>query len=379
MKKILRITTVPISLNILLRGQLKFMREQGYEVITASADGPEVQEVCDREGVKHFKIDFTRILSPLQDLRALIQLIRLIRDEKPDIVHTHTPKAGLLGMLAARICSVNCRMHTVAGMPLMEASGLTRRILIMTEIITYFCAQKVYPNSYRLKEYMEAKFPAFKSKFEIIGEGSSNGINTNYFSTNEVSEELINKVQINHNIPLNSTVFIFVGRLVEDKGIHELVKAFKNIEANSYLILVGAFEDEREAVNPEIKSEIENNRRIIHVGFQKDIRPFLAASDIFVFPSYREGFPNVVLQAASMGLPSIVSDINGSNEIITHDENGLIVPVKSANELESAMVELLTDLSNRKALAAKARHSIMNKYDQQKVWKAILNEYQQCK
>ncbi|WKK80796.2 glycosyltransferase family 4 protein [Marivirga arenosa] len=376
MKKILRITTVPISLNILLTGQLKYMREQGYEVITASADGPEVQEVCDREGVKHYKINFTRILSPLQDLRALIQLIRLIRDEKPDIVHTHTPKAGLLGMLAARICSVKCRMHTVAGMPLMEASGLTRRILRVTEKVTYFCAQKVYPNSYRLKEYMETAFPSYQSKFKIIGEGSSNGINTDYFSTHEVSEGLIKKVQNDYKIPLNSTVFVFVGRLVEDKGIHDLVKAFKNIEANSYLILVGAFEDEREAVNPEIKSEIENNCRIIHVGFQKDIRPFLAASDIFVFPSYREGFPNVVLQAASMGLPSIVSDINGSNEIITHGENGLIVPVKSANELESAMVELLTDLSKRKALAAKARHSIMNKYDQQKVWKAILNEYQ---
>ena len=375
MKKILRITTVPISLNILLKGQLKYMQENGYEVITASAAGAEVAEICKREGVRHFPIDFTRTLSPFKDLKALWQLIRLIKKEKPDIVHTHTPKAGLLGMMAAKFTGVKLRMHTVAGMPLMEASGSTKKILRITEKVTYFCAHKVYPNSYKLQDYMKEEFPAYENKFKIIGEGSSNGIDTVYFSRKNIDDHVIASLRTDHNIPIEPIVFVFVGRIVEDKGIHELVEAFLEIKEEAYLLLVGAFEDEREPVKAEIKQAISTHPRIIHVGFQKDIRPFLAASDIFVFPSYREGFPNVVLQAAAMELPCIVSDINGSNEIIAHNENGLIVPVKNTQKLKFAMEDLLADSEKRKALLLKSRASILEKYDQKKVWLAILEEY----
>jgi glycosyltransferase involved in cell wall biosynthesis len=377
MTKILRITTVPISLNILLKGQLQYMREHGYEVITASAAGSEVAEICEREGVKHFTIDFTRTLSPFKDLKALWQLIRLIQKEKPDIVHTHTPKAGLLGMMAAKIAGVKNRMHTVAGMPLMQASGLTKKILRITEKITYYCAQTVYPNSYRLQEYMAEEFSAYKKKFKIIGEGSSNGINTEYFSRDQISSESREKLRLQHGISTDAVVFVFVGRIVEDKGIHELVEAFFSLNGNAYLLLVGPFEDEREPVKAKVKEAIATNPQIIHVGFQKDIRPFLAVADIFVFPSYREGFPNVVLQAAAMELPSIVTDINGSNEIITNNENGLIVPIKSTEALKSAMEELITTPGKRKSLAERARPSILDKYDQKKIWKAIAEEYEE--
>ncbi len=351
------------------------MQENGYEVITASADGPEVKEVVEREGVKHFPIDFTRTLSPFKDLKALWQLIRLIQKEKPDIVHTHTPKAGLLGMMAANFTGVKLRMHTVAGMPLMEATGLTKIILKITEKVTYFCAHKVYPNSYKLKDYMIEEFPAYERKFKIKGEGSSNGINTEYFAKENIDLKIISNLRTEHSIPSEAIVFAFVGRIVEDKGIHELVEAFLGIKEEVYLLLVGAFEDEREPVKAEIKEGISTNDHIVHVGFQKDIRPFLAAADVFVFPSYREGFPNVVLQAAAMELPCIVSDINGSNEIITHNENGLIVPVKDTAQLKSAMEELLSNSEKRQVLATKSRASILEKYDQEKVWKAILKEY----
>jgi len=351
------------------------MQEQGYEVIVASADGPEVKEICQREGVKHFPIDFTRTLSPFKDLKALWQLIRLIQREKPAIVHTHTPKAGLLGMIAAKFTGVKLRMHTVAGMPLMEATGLTRIILRLTEKITYFCGHKIYPNSYKLQDYMMDEFPAYEKKFKIIGEGSSNGINTQHFSKDKISDEDRENVRTRFGIRSEAVVFVFVGRIVEDKGIHELVEAFLGINEEAYLLLVGAFEDEREPVKAEIKEAISSHPQIIHVGFQKDIRPFLGAADIFVFPSYREGFPNVVLQAAAMDLPCIVSDINGSNEIITHNENGLIVPVKNTDALRLAMEELLLNPEKRQSFAVKARPSILQKYDQQKIWKAILEEY----
>ena len=375
MPKILRITTVPISLNILLKGQLKYMQEQGHELIAASAAGHEVDEMCQREGVKHFPIDFTRTLSPFKDLKALWQLIRLIQKQKPDIVHTHTPKAGLLGMMAAKFTGVPLRMHTVAGMPLMEATGLTKRILRVTEKITYSCAHTIYPNSYKLKDYMIAKFPVYEPKFKIIGEGSSNGINIAYFSKDRIDPTAVSDLRTKHKIPADALVFVFVGRIVEDKGIHELVEAFLSIREEAYLLLVGAFEDEREPVKSETKEAIKSHKRIIYVGFQKDIRPFLAASDVFVFPSYREGFPNVVLQAAAMELPCIVSNINGSNEIIKRNQNGLIVPVKNTEALQYAMEDLLIHSEKRRALAAKSRASILEKYDQQKVWEAILTEY----
>ncbi|GAA5026535.1 N,N'-diacetylbacillosaminyl-diphospho-undecaprenol alpha-1,3-N-acetylgalactosaminyltransferase [Marivirga lumbricoides] len=350
------------------------MQSKGYEVITASAAGPEIEEVCKREGVKHFPITFTRTLSPLQDLKALWQLIRLIKKEKPDIVHTHTPKAGLLGMMAAKYCGVKVRMHTVAGMPLMEATGATRSILKVTERLTYACASKVYPNSFQLMNYMERAFSFYENKFKIIGEGSSNGINTKHFSMEQLDSAELSELRNQLAIPGEAILFVFVGRLVEDKGIHELVEAFTALKGNAFLLLVGPFEDEREPVRLDVKEEIKSNVQIKHVGFQRDIRPYLAASDIFVFPSYREGFPNVVLQAAAMGLPAIVSDINGCNEIIQKDFNGLIVPAKESASLRRAMQQLMENESERRALAKNARPSIL-KYDQNLVWQKIEEEY----
>ncbi len=375
MPKLLRITTVPISLNILLKGQLQYMQSQGFEVITASAAGPEVKEIEEREGVKHFPITFTRTISPFQDLVALRQLVRLMRKEKPDIVHTHTPKAGLLGMMAAKIAGIKIRLHTVAGMPLMEAQGTTAKILRFTEKLTYASATKVYPNSFRLKEYMDKNFPAFTTKFSIIGEGSSNGINTTYFSRQNIENTGSSQAKEALNLPEGAFIYVFVGRLVEDKGIHELIEAFLGLPEQAVLILVGPFEDEREPVNEGVKQEILQNPRIKHVGFQKDIRPFLAMADVFVFPSYREGFPNVVLQAAAMELPCIVSDINGCNEIIQEGFNGYLVPTKQAEPLKNAMLTLFNDQAKRKMMANNSRPNILEKYDQEYVWGKILEEY----
>lgn len=352
------------------------MQEQGFEVITASAAGPEVDKVCSREGVKHFSIGFTRTLSPLKDLKALWQLVKLMKEQKPDIVHTHTPKAGLLGMMAAKIAGVKVRMHTVAGMPLMEAKGFTKKILQNTEKLTYASASIIYPNSFQLKAYMEKQFPLHKKKFKIIGEGSSNGISTQYFSKEQLSGEYLEELKTKLEIREETIVFVFVGRLVEDKGIHELVEAFTKLPQNAILLLVGSFEDEREPVRENVKAEIKNNPSIKHVGFQPDIRPYLAIADIFVFPSYREGFPNVVLQAAAMELPSIVSNINGCNEIIQEGYNGMIVPPKQSAHLLEAMEQLMKDDVKRGNLAKNARPSILQKYDQLFVWQKILEEYQ---
>lgn len=157
MPKLIRITTVPVSLNILLRGQHAFMRQQGFEVIGVSSGGGELQEVAQREQISTRRIEMARTISPLKDLKSLWQLYKLFRKEKPDIVHSHTPKAGLLGMLAARLSGVPIRLHTVAGLPLTESRGAKRKLLEFTEKLTYRCAHRIYPNSQGLCDFILQK------------------------------------------------------------------------------------------------------------------------------------------------------------------------------------------------------------------------------
>lgn len=315
------------------------------------------------------------------------------------MVHSHTPKAGLVGMMAAWFAGVPVRMHTVAGLPLLEARGIKRQVLNLVEKITYAFATKVYPNSYGLKDIILQERFCAPQKLKVLANGSSNGINTEIFSPATVGiaqrEELCKEL----GIAPGDFVFLFVGRLVGDKGINELVTAFKrlkNREARSEnqtvttdnrqpitnkqqpkLILVGPFEQELDPLFPETLKEIESNDNIISVGFQQEVRPYFAISDALVFPSYREGFPNVVLQAGAMELPSIVSDINGCNEIIDPLKNGLIVPVKDAAALQSAMKELISNSALYAAMKQSARPHIESLYKQEVVWDALLKEYQE--
>ncbi len=376
--KLLRITTVPISLQKLLKGQPQYMMQNGIEVVLASAEGKEIPEIEKTTGLKVHTLPLTRKISPLTDLKALWHTYKLIKKEKPDIVHTHTPKAGIVGMLAAKLAGVPVRMHTVAGLPLLEAKSFKRKILNFVEKLTYASATRVYPNSYGLEKIiLDLKFLP-KNKCQVIANGSSNGIDTSHFNPNLFSEADKQALRKELGINKDDFVYIFVGRLVGDKGINELVTAFINLnktKENIKLLLVGPFEEELDPLNNETLKEIKSNKNIISVGFKQDVRPYFAISDILTFPSYREGLPNVVLQAGAMGLPSIVTDINGSNEIITDGKNGLIIPVKDVNALKNAMERLITNQKLRQNLASQARPLIQNRFDQKLVWQAILNEY----
>ncbi len=376
--KLVRITTVPISLNLLIRGQMAFMQEKGFDVYTASADGPEIAELTSREKVPHKIVKMTRKITPAADARALWSLVHWFRSLKPDIVHSHTPKAGLLAMTAARIAGVPHRLHTVAGMPLMEASGAKRALLEKAESMTYACSTRIYPNSHNLKKFIEENFGMNNAKMKVLGAGSSNGIDTDYFSKTDVITREAREIRKNYNIPEDDIVFTFVGRIVRDKGINELVAAFRNISQeneNVRLMLVGPFEDHLDPVSDETRNEIKSNSSIITTGFQSDIRPFLAASDIFVFPSYREGFPNVVLQASCMELCCIVSDINGCNEIVQNGENGIIVSPKNTVQLQEVMDRLAEDADFRKVCGQEARKRVVENYRQDVLWENIYQEY----
>ena len=383
MKKLIRITTVPLSLKVLLKGQLRFMASNGFDVKGVSSEGEELREVRENEGIAVEAITMSRKITPFQDLKSLWEMWNFLRKEKPQIVHTHTPKAGIIGMLAARLAGVPHRLHTVAGLPLMEATGTKRKILNFVEKLTYSSATRVYPNSKGLYDFILQNNFTQSNKLKIIANGSSNGIDTTFFSPDQVTE--IEKVTLREklNIQPDNFVFVFVGRIVSDKGINELIKAFSELQAAENnepagikLLLVGGLENDLDPLNPETLAEINQNKDIISVVFQQDVRSFFAIADALVFPSYREGFPNVVMQAGAMGLPSIVSDINGCNEIIIEGENGLIIPSKNVEKLKEKMLTLAKDKNLYTKLKGNSRRMIENRYEQSVVWNALLEEYE---
>jgi len=374
--KLIRITTVPISLKILLKDQLRFMN-QYFDVVGVSSKGKELYDVEKDEGIRTIELDMSREITPVKDFISLIKMIFLLLKEKPNIVHTHTPKAGIVGMIASWITRVPNRLHTVAGLPVMEATGNKKKILLMVEKLTYFCTTKVYPNSYGLQEYILDNNLTDKNKLNVIGHGSSNGIDTLYFDrTNEVLNQS-KKIKVKYNLE-NKFVFCFVGRVVKDKGVNELLYSFNKLTLefdDIRLLIVGKFEEELDPISEQSHKILEDNKSIINVGYQDDIRPFLASSDCFVLPTYREGFPNVVLQASSMGISSIVTNINGCNEIIQHNENGLIIEPKNKDELYNAMKIYLENEEVSIQLGSNSRKDILKKYDRKVFYQYLLEEY----
>ncbi|MEX6626282.1 glycosyltransferase family 4 protein [Tenacibaculum salmonis] len=373
--KIIRITTVPQSLSRLLKGQHRFMSEQGFEVVGVSSKGKRLEQVANEEQIRVQAIEMSRKITPLQDLKSLWKMYLFLKKEKPEIVHSHTPKAGTIGMMAAKLACVPHRLHTIAGLPLMEATGKKRYLLNAVEKLTYACATKIYPNSKGLYDFiLEQKFTS-KNKLKVIANGSSNGINIEDFSTKQVSEITKTELKESLGIKQQDFVFIFVGRLVSDKGINELVEAFQQIKDNTSksvkLLLVGSEERELDPLDEKTIKVIDEDTNIIAVGYQKDVRPYFSIANCLTFPSYREGFPNVVMQAGAMELPSIVSNINGCNEIIEENKNGFIIPVKNVDALYDAMLKMMLNSD----MKLNAREMITNRFEQKVVWDALLNEY----
>ena len=376
--KIIRITTVSSSLKILLKDQLRFINENGFDLIGISKKDKTLNEVSESEGVRVVGLSMTRTITPIRDLMSFLNLFFILIKEKPQIVHTHTPKAGIIGMLASYFAKVPIRLHTVAGLPLLEEQGVKRNVLSFVEKLTYGCSTKIYPNSFGLKEIILKNSFTSENKIKVIGNGSSNGIDINYFTPDSFTNLEKKLLKVKLNIIEKEFVYIFIGRIVADKGIKELVEAFNKlskINNDVKLLLVGPFEDELDPLDDKTKMIMNTNNQIIIIGFQSDVRPYLAVSNALVFPSYREGFPNVVMQAGAMGLPSIVSDINGCNEIILNNVNGIIIPSKSVKSLLDAMIKIYSDKNYFIKLKKNSRYLITNRYDRKLIWSELLDEY----
>lgn len=396
--KLLRTSTVPLSLDTFCKGLLKELQEQeGYEVVAVSSPDAELEEIVSREGVRTYGVRMERHISPIKDLKSLWRLIKVFRKEKPDMVHSITPKAGLLSMMAAWVCRVPVRLHTFTGLVFPTATGLKQKILIFTDCLTCACATHISPEGEGVKNDL-INYKITKKPLKVLGYGNVRGIDLSHYNPDirEVREEA-DKLRDDSKL-----TFIAVGRLVGDKGINELVAAFKRLN-NEYpstrLILVGPEERELDPLKQETIDEIEASKAIKAVGLQKDVRPWLLASDCHVLASYREGFPNVVIEAGAMGLPSIVTDINGAREIIIDGENGVIIRNETLDSrngtsdlghrggslrgdelieaLYRAMKDFIENPEKVKRMAENARPLIASRYEQGFVRNCLKDYYKE--
>ena len=393
-KKLIRTSTIPTSLDTFCKGQLKMLSEH-FEVVAVSSPDKELKWIEEREGVRTIAIPMERHISIVKDLKSLYKMIRVFRKEKPFIVHSMTPKAGLISMWAGKICGVPVRMHTYTGLVFPTATGMKQKVLIWMDKLLCACATYINPEGQGVANDLK-RFHITKKPLHIIGNGNVRGIDAEYWNkestTFSSAKPNLHKDALKNDnedendnnsenpllkIDQSPFTFVFVGRIVGDKGINELIEAFKRLKPNSAkLILVGPYEDNLDPVKPETKQEIDNNQNIEAVGSQKDVRPFYEQADAFVFPSYREGFPNTVLEAGAMGLPSIVTNINGANEIIIPEENGLIIPSKDAEALFQAMQRFIDEPELVMKMANNARKMVIDRYEQKYIWNELLKVYQ---
>ena len=342
-------------------------------IAISSPDGNQLESFGKSEGIRTISVPMSRHISVIKDFQSLILMIRVLHKEKPDIVHSMTPKAGMISMMAAWLTRVPIRIHTFTGLVWPTSSGLKRIVLKSTDRITCACATHIIPEGEGVKDDL-IKGKITSKQMSVLGYGNVRGIDLNYYAmTPDVIEESLKLKREGF------FTFLYVGRIVADKGIKELVCAFKKFSDNDHvrLLLVGPYEEALDPLDYETKVSIQENDRIIRIGAQEDVRPYYAVSDCFVLPSYREGFPNTVLEAGAMGLPSIVTDINGSREIIDDGYNGLIVPPRDEISLYKAMASLLSDSNTRSKMAEHARESIASRFEQGFVRKCQKDYYNQ--
>ena len=366
-KKIIRVTTADISLNSLLKGQLMFLN-QYFEVIGVAKNTGVLKEVSEREGIRVVDAPLERPISLVKDIKGLWFLCRLFRKEKPWCVHANTPKGSLLAMIAAWIARVPHRVYTVTGLRYQGAHGMLRTILKTMERLSCLFATNVIPEGQGVLHALQEDNITKKS-LRVIWNGNINGIDTEYFKPTESFTERKN----------DTFTFVFIGRIVRDKGIHELTECIRKLNCN--LILVGSFED-GDPVDEDDKKFLLTSEKVKFVGWQTDVRPYLEQADALVFPSYREGFPNVPMQAGAMGLPCIVTNINGCNEIIKDGLNGKIIaaPLKEGTKmmeqsLLNTMQWFIDHREEAKRMGNNARPMIQERYEQRYVWTALKEYY----
>ena len=370
--KIIRSVTVSQSLGFCREVMIK-MRAMGYEMVAVTSPGPEFDKLRDKDGFHCVAVPMERHISLVRDMKSLIKMIRVFRKEKPQVVHSMTPKAGMICMVAAWLTRVPVRIHTFTGLVWPTATGLKRKILMMTDWLTCACATHIIPEGQGVLNDLK-NGGITKKPMKVLGYGNVMGVDMERFDPSRFTAKKDPAV----------FTFVFVGRIVGDKGINELVDAFVKLHdkhKNTRLVLVGNYEHNLDPVNDTTRQLIDTNDGIDACGpkYGDDLLQMYVDADCFVMPSYREGFPNTVLEAGAMGLPSIVTDINGSREIVENEKNGLIVPSKNVDALYDAMERMLKDDKARKTMKDNARPMIASRFERGFVQKCQIEYYMEVK
>lgn len=346
------------------------MREKGYEMIAVSSPGEQLDELRDKYGFATYAVPMARHISLFGDIKSLFKMTKVFRKEKPQMVHSITPKAGLICMMAAWLTRVPVRVHMFTGLVWPTSKGLKRKILMATDWLTCACATHVIPEGQGVMNDLKNGHIT-KKPMKVLGYGNVMGIDLERFDPNRFAD--VHKDD-------NTFTFVFVGRITGDKGINELVEAFMTLNDNypdTRLVLVGRYEPELDPLKPETMKIIESCMVIDACGpkYGEDLLMEYMKSDCFILPSYREGFPNTVIEAGAMGLPSIVTDINGSREIIVNGENGLIVPPCTVQPLYDAMERMMNNKDLREKLQRNARPMIESRFEKSFVQGCLMEFY----
>jgi len=372
--KLIIATSVPGSLASLLKGQPKYL-SKSYDVTLISSPGKEINNIKQYENVPVKSFKMSRQITLLEDLITLIKLTIYFSKTRPKIVHSYTPKAGLLVMFASYLSGVPHRFHSVVAMPLMEAIGFKKILLILTERITYLFSTKLFCNSKILRLYMANNLT--NRPITVIWNGSMNGIDTKYYKNNLSPKKMAN-IRKKVDLTENNFIIMFVGRIVKDKGIDELIEAFINVEnihPEARLLLIGDYEEKLDPISERSRNYIEKRNTIINTGFKKDIREYLSIANLFILPSYREGLPHSLLEASCYNIPLIASNINGCNEIIEDRETGILIPPKNVEALTNAICELIDDKYLCTYLSSNLRNSVKKRFSQKIFYKHLIDEY----
>lgn len=380
MKRLLWVTTVAQSIT-LFKGQLAFMSKYFDLTFVASneANLSELKERGETEKIRVYELPMKREISLWNDLKSLVAFLSYFRTIKPDAVHGNTPKGALLSMLAAKLIGVKTRIYMCHGLRYQGGSGMMRRILQWMERLTCSCATHVLCVSDGVKNTLEHDgiCPANKSK--VIAHGSCNGINKESFDASAYSDEDKEQLRYQYGIGKDDFLFIFMGRIVKDKGVNEMINAFTRYRKENprvRLMILGAFENNQNPVEAHTMDIIKGNKDgVVYAGRQLDVRPFLAASQCLLLPSYREGFGMVLMESGAMGVPVISSDIIGCNNVVTED-NGLLVEPKNADDLYLKMKIMVEDEALYKHFVMFTRSSIISRFEQSMLWRKYLAYYQ---
>ncbi|WP_027124323.1 glycosyltransferase family 4 protein [Gelidibacter mesophilus] len=363
----------------LLQGQLEYFKSLGYQTYLLGPYSERSAKFCRDEGCEHLIVDIERDISPFEDLKTLWAIIKIFRTVKPDIINLGTPKVSLLGMIAGYVTGVEKRFYTCRGFRFEHEKGAKRKILIGMEKITAALAHKVICISNSVLQLGLAHHVFKKSKTVVINKGSSNGVNLGLFNPEieayaEVKAKLIKKYSLE-----NSFVFGFLGRIVDRKGINELYEVFDKIYQTNpevKLFLVGPFEMTQIA-DPALVQKIDAHPAIINYGrvLQEEAPALIMVMDVFVLPAWWEGFGNVLVQAAAMGIPVISTMGTGTIDAVSDGYNGILIPVKDEVKLEDAMRQLMTDVNLRQEYGLNGITWARN-FDREVIWESMHNLYQ---